>query len=87
MAVAQNADGRLELFAAAGADAPTHTLWHVWQTAPNSGWSEPAVRGHRLTSPPTVGRNADGRLEVFAVREGGALWHTWQTAPNNGWAS
>ena len=44
------------------------------------------VRGHRITGPPTVGRNADSRLEVFALREGGALWHTWQTAPNNGWA-
>ena len=33
--VAQNADGRLEVFAR-GTD---NALWHKWQTAPNSGWS------------------------------------------------
>jgi hypothetical protein len=83
--VAGNADGRLELF---GRGRPNlgAEVWHLWQTAPNDGWSEPVVRGHDVTSPPTVGRNADGRLEVFAVREDSALWHTWQTAPNNGWA-
>ena len=32
-----------------------------------------------------VGRNADGRLEVFGRGSDGALWNIWQTAPNNGW--
>ena len=59
LAVAQNADGRLEVFAPAGG-GPTgrNTLWHLWQTAANNGWSDPVVRGHDVTSPPAVGRNA-----------------------------
>ena len=32
-----------------------------------------------------VGRNRDGRLEVFAIDTDDAIRHTWQTAPNNGW--
>ena len=35
---------------------------------------------------PICGRNADGRLEVFARGTDNALWHIWQTAPNNGWS-
>jgi len=34
-ASARNQDGRLELFAR-GADK---ALWHIWQVAPNGGWS------------------------------------------------
>jgi hypothetical protein len=33
-----------------------------------------------------VGRNVDGRLELFARGTDGAIWHTWQKAPNDGWA-
>ena len=33
-----------------------------------------------------VGRNADGRLEVFGVNSAGNIWHTWQVTPNGGWA-
>jgi hypothetical protein len=32
-----------------------------------------------------VGRNADGRLEVFGIAPDGRIWQTWQVAPNNGW--
>ncbi|MBY7125955.1 hypothetical protein ILS93_28305, partial [Bacillus sp. 16GRE42] len=34
-----------------------------------------------------IGKNADGRLEVFARGADRALWHIWQTAPNNGWSN
>ena len=33
-----------------------------------------------------VGRNADGRLEVFGTAGDDSIWHTWQTAPSNGWS-
>src|SRR5437763_2735898 len=36
---------------------------------------------------PTVGRNADGRLEVFYTDKIGEIWHIWQTAPNGTWSS
>jgi hypothetical protein len=34
-----------------------------------------------------VGRNADGRLEVFGTAADDSIWHTWQTAPGNGWSA
>lgn len=38
-----NADGRLEVFRLSYADPeyPRGALWHIWQTAPNNGWSQP----------------------------------------------
>ena len=81
-AVANNADGRLEVFVR-GTD---NALWHNWQTAPNNGWSGWASEGGVLTSNITVGSNADGRLEMFVRGTDQALWHNWQTAPNNGWS-
>jgi len=33
----------------------------------------------------SVGKNADGRIEVFGLAEGGAVYHIWQTTPNGGW--
>jgi hypothetical protein len=34
----------------------------------------------------SVGRNKDGRLEVFVRGMDKGLWHIWQTSPNNGWS-
>ena len=73
--------GRLEIFAR-GSDA---ALWHIWQTAPNNGWSGWASLGGWIDSPVVV-NNADGRLEVFVIGSDHALWHNWQTEPNNGWS-
>jgi acylphosphatase len=81
LAVAQNDDGRIEIFAR-GADG---ALWHNWQTAPNNGWSGWGSMGgwiDRLD----VSHNADGRMEVFARGSDAAVWHKWQTAPSNGWS-
>jgi hypothetical protein len=67
MIIAQNADGRLELF------LKSH---HKWQTAPNNGWSEWApfqfaVSGSTYPigelNANAIARNADGRLEVFTL--------------------
>jgi hypothetical protein len=86
--LAPNADGRLELFII-GSDG---TLWHLWQTTPNNGWSSwetmgsPAQAGFSQTSIPAVGRSADGRFDLFAVGTDGALWHRYQTAVANGWS-
>lgn len=49
--------------------------WHTWEHLHKpSGWF------HLHTN--AVGRNQDGRLEVFAVSTDGALWQIWQRAPN-----
>jgi hypothetical protein len=80
--VMRNADGRMEVFII-GSD---HALWHKWQVALNSGWSEWESLGGNLFSEPVVAMNADGRLEVFAVAANRALMHRWQVAPNSGWS-
>jgi hypothetical protein len=85
--VGRNADGRQEIFAAADDDA----IWQKWQVTPNSGWSEWKTLGTpgkdtRLTERFTVGRNQDGRQELFAIGSDGEVWQIWQTAPNGGWS-
>ena len=82
MEVASNLDGRLEVFAS-GTD---NALWHIWQTAPNNGWSAWTSLAGVLTSDRSIGRNADGRLEAFVRGTDGALWHIWQTSPGGGWS-
>ncbi|MEO5835015.1 MAG: matrixin family metalloprotease [Nakamurella sp.] len=80
--VADNADGRMEVFVRGGDNA----VWHIWQTAPSNGWGGWASLGGVIQGAPTVGRNADGRLEVFARGTDGALWHQWQVVPNGNWS-
>jgi hypothetical protein len=88
LAVNSNADGRLEAFTRVGLMS-SGVIWHIWQTAPNAGWSgwdnlgaPPAgIPAHLLA----VGQNADGRLELFTMNDAG-LSHIWQTAPNGGWS-
>src|SRR5437660_11854760 len=40
-----------------------------------------------IKSSPSVGQNADGRLEVFTIGSDGTLWHIWQTTPDNPWSN
>ena len=85
-AVAQNADGRLEVFLVGINDQLNHT----WQSVPGGGWTGSwASRGGvwSLGSNPAIARNADGRLEVFIVGRTKQLYHTWQTVPGGGWTS
>jgi hypothetical protein len=69
-----------------GADG---AVWHVWQEAPNGGWSKWKTLGkpsddfggepgkERDLSDPVVRRNADGHLEIFAPGNG-AFCNRWQ---------
>ncbi len=66
----------------AGSDT---SLWHMWQTAPNNGWSGWSGLSGRMVGGPVVGQNKDGRLEVFVKGTDAALWHTWQSTPNGVW--
>lgn len=86
LTVGTNQDGRQEVFAVGG----DGNVWQIWQTAPNNGWShwgklgEPPA-GIRDADRITVGRNQDGRQELFVMGGDDALWHVWQEAPNVGW--
>ena len=52
------------------------------QVGPWSGWNSLGGWIDRLT----VGKNQDGRLEVFARGSDGAVWHNWQVVPNGNWS-
>ena len=89
-AVGINADGRIEVFAR-GTD---NRLWHSWQgdaspslnAAPLSMSALAPLGTQTVSQAPTVSRNPDGRLEVFAVDSSGQLGHAWQGAPNGIWS-
>src|SRR5262249_54562662 len=76
-----NQDGRLEVFAR-GTDKG---LWHIWQSAPNNGWSSWDSLGGVIDML-SVGNNWDGSLQTFVQGTDLALWSNGQTAPNNGWS-
>jgi hypothetical protein len=68
--VAVNADGRLEAFAVMPEEIGPKRMWHKWQWTPGGSWSDWApFDGFDITDP-TIGRNADGRLEIFAPGPG-----------------
>jgi hypothetical protein len=77
--VAQNSDGRLEIFA----KWLDSTLRHRWQTL--QGWSEwENLEGSVEVF--EVSRNADGRLEVFCQFTDKSRMHIWQIK-GVGWSS
>jgi hypothetical protein len=83
IAVAANADGRLEVFVPDTDGA----VWHAWQTTPGAGpdgWTSWASLGGRVIGSPRVARNANGTLEVFACGTDHGVWHIWQ-APSADW--
>ncbi|MEA2639165.1 MAG: hypothetical protein QOF51_559 [Chloroflexota bacterium] len=88
LAVGQNADGRLEVFAVGSLGG----LWHLWQDAATAtGWSAwddlGSPPGASLTQGIAVGQNADGRLAAFAAATDGAVWQIMQQTPNGGWGA
>jgi len=94
-AVARNADGRLEV-AAIGEDL---AVWHAWQREPDHHWTKwhslelPGGKevisrplGARPPDPtPALAGNANGLLEVFAVRNDLTVWHRKQRR-QGGWS-
>ena len=88
LAIAQNADGRQELFAT----FYMGEVWHIWQNAPNAGWSAWSSLGGDPYAGVEVGRNQDGRLEVFVQGctattppNPSGVWHRWQISPGGAW--
>ncbi|MBI3184366.1 MAG: hypothetical protein HYZ28_19710 [Myxococcales bacterium] len=80
--VAQNSDGRMEVFAR----FEDGSLRHTWQEEPSGGWGEWGYHGGALPAQPTAGRNQDGRLEALHVGHDGALYTRFQLAPSGGWS-
>jgi hypothetical protein len=83
--VAQNKDGRLEVFAV---DLVDNYLWHQWQkkAGDSQSWSGWTRLGSTITikGDPIIAKNTDGRLEIFAVNAANnQLYHKWQTIAGN----
>jgi hypothetical protein len=83
LALHDNADAGLKIFARALRGDVHQGLWHRWQAAPGKDdWSDWFSLGMPVDrhSPgvPVVGRSADGPLELFTVATDGAVWHRWQ---------
>ena len=89
LAVAANADGRLEVFGVGRTAHDIVTSYQLGANGPFSPWvslGNPNGPGGQYTGAPIVGANADGRLEVFAKNSGGGISTTYQTAPNAGFS-
>ena len=80
--IGKNADGRMELF---NVD-PSGTLWHCWQTAPNSAFSADRQSWSFMlgaVSFVATGTDTDGTLEVYAVGRNGGLYRATQSQPSS----
>ncbi|WP_441247053.1 PIG-L family deacetylase [Kitasatospora sp. McL0602] len=91
IAVGNNADGRLEVFARRLTD---HRIISLAQDTPNGGWRNTwtdhgnpntQLGGQDQVGVPVVANDQDGRLEIFVKNGGGGVSSTWQTAPSGGW--
>jgi hypothetical protein len=90
LAIASQADGRLTVFAGGTGKTPVSC---ITQTTPGNGWGGWTAVWH-ITDPTNaevqtlaVGRNPDGRLEVFclATTNRPGVWHGFQQTPNGSW--
>jgi hypothetical protein len=90
VAVTANADGRLEIFVRSSSGSGP-AIWHAWQLTPGGGWhawkSLGVAFNGNFNRSPVVGRNADGRLEVFTVDSTNKVEHAYQTVPGDGWTT
>jgi hypothetical protein len=70
-------------------DPDPGTGWSAWQSLGQPG-GEPVVTaqvGDRPPDPaPSLIGNADGRLEIFVVRNDFTVWHIWQTQAGGVWS-
>lgn len=64
-----------------------HGLKECRANPPVAVWSGPASFGAHDLRFINVARNADGRLELFALGGDKSIYHIWMTAVNNGWAT
>lgn len=77
----RNDDGRLQI-ALLGVDG---RIYQSGQVPDGNGWLPIQRLGQEavtFASPPVLAKNADGRLEAFAVSAAGVLHHSWQDRAN-----
>lgn len=90
LVVANNQDGRLELFLA---NSFTQQINHTWQTQASNSQSwvtmTPLEPFANVKYGLNVGRNSDGRLEIFfhGNNTSNTCYHAWQVSPNSDWSN
>jgi hypothetical protein len=85
LAVAQQANGLLQVFATTGSESTGGDIWTIWQTPPSNKWSAWSNLGGSNLGWPAVAQNKNGSLQVFATSYLDKNLRTnWQTAPNSG---
>ena len=83
-AAAVDSAGHMEVFLV---DAAHHMEHASQEPGTASGWGPWSTFGtQQFVSDPAVARNADGRLEAFAVGTDGTLDHIFQLAPGGSWS-
>lgn len=94
-AVAAQANGALELLVKGWVSTPYWSGEFQWLSAqmqPNGdvweGLGEYNLfgQGTRTDGNVALGKNSDGRLELFVVGSDNKAGHRWQTSPNGGWS-
>lgn len=76
--------GRLVLRAPGATSIAGRAVRLVQDPTASGGWLRATSDGANLVGPMTLGRNADGRLEVFAVNLAGDVVHSWEPTPGTG---
>lgn len=61
----------------------TNSLWHIVQSARNSGWGSWATLGGVLADGVTAVQNLFGRAVAFVEGTDQSLWYIQQTAPGS----
>jgi hypothetical protein len=80
----RNADNRLEVFG----QAADRSVVHAWQLTPNGLWSSFASLGGYANRGPGLGRNADGRLQLYVVASANEVrTMTQSTGTTSGWTN
>ena len=81
LAMARNADGRLEAFGVAANGA----AFHKWQESAAGPWSEWSRFDGNFTNI-AAETNADGRIEAFAIAADGSISHRSQRTAGGAWS-
>jgi surface antigen len=82
IALARNADGRLEVFAVEASGASMH----AFQISAGGAWTRWAPFGGTFTNI-AAETNADGRLEAFATAADGTVFHRSQITAGSAWTA
>jgi len=83
--IGQNENGRIDILYAASSNASDNNLLVAMQSSGNIdvyGWSYYSSILEGVRGQPCVGKNEDGRLELFVVGSNSELLHAWQGEPN-----